>query len=155
MISPELLRRYPFFGFMSDHCLKTIAMHAEEEKFNNGDVILEEGQEAIALYFLMEGGVALLYDRSGSAKDQGNNELHVGDINAGEPFGISALIEPYMYTATVKATHDSRVIRIEASAIKELCMVQPEFAFKLMKKIASAAIERLNATRIQLAAAYA
>lgn len=154
MISPELLRRYPFFGFMSDHCFKTIAMHAEEEKFKNGDVILEEGQEATALYFLMEGGVALLYDRGGT-KDQGNKELHVGDINAGEPFGISALIEPHLLTATVKATQDSRAIRIEASAIQELCMDNPEFAFKLMKKIASAAIERLNATRIQLAAAYA
>jgi len=155
MISPELLRRYPFFGFMSDQCLKTIAMHAEEEKFNHGSVILEEGQEATALYFLMEGGVELLYNRGGRAQDQGKNEFHVGDINPGEPFGISALIEPHVLTATVKATQDSRAIRIEASAIKQFCMDNPEFAFNLMKKIASAAIERLNATRIQLAAAYA
>jgi CRP-like cAMP-binding protein len=155
MISPELLRRYPFFGFLTEQCLKTLAMHAEEEKFDHGSVIIEEGQEATALYFLMEGGVELLYNRAGSAKDEGQKEFHVGDINPGEPFGISALIEPYVYTATVKATQNSRAIRIDASAIKELCMVQPEFAFNLMKKIASAAIERLNATRIQLAAAYA
>lgn len=155
MISPELLRRYPFFGFMSDHCLKTVAMHAEEAKFDDGIVIIEEGQEATTLYFLIEGGVELLYNLVESATDEGKNEIHVGDINPGEPFGISAMIEPYMFTATVKTTQDSRAIKIDAAAIKDLCMDNPEFAYNLMKKIASAAIERLNATRVQLAAAYA
>jgi CRP-like cAMP-binding protein len=155
MISPELLRRYPFFGFMNDHCTKIFAMHAEEKEFNTGSVIIEEGQEATALFFLMEGGVELLYNLGESAKDPGKNEFHVGDISPGEPFGISSLIEPYVFTATVKATQPSRAIKIDAGSIRELCMENPEFAFNLMKKIASAAMERLNATRIQLAAAYA
>ena len=61
MISPEILRRYPFFGALSDAQIKAIAMIAEEEQYAKGAVICEEGQPAKAFYLLLEGGVCLYY----------------------------------------------------------------------------------------------
>ncbi len=36
MISPELLRRYPFFGTLSEEQLRQIAMIAEEQTYEAG-----------------------------------------------------------------------------------------------------------------------
>ncbi len=41
MISPELLRRYPFFGFLGDAQLKAIAMIAEESTYEKDQPIFE------------------------------------------------------------------------------------------------------------------
>lgn len=61
MVSPEIIRRYPFFGSLSDAQIKAFAMIAEEESFAKGAVICEEGQPATAFYLLMDGGVSLYY----------------------------------------------------------------------------------------------
>lgn len=155
MISPELLRRFPFFGFMNDAEARAIAMNTEEEFYVTGEAILVEGQVAQALYFLIEGGCDLFYTVIEDYHPDRRKEFPVGEINAGEPFGISALIEPNVLTSTVRASQNCRVLRIDALAIKTLIEVDKEFAYQLTSRIAKTALERLHATRIQLAAAWA
>ena len=155
MISPELLRRYPFFGFMSDEQLRKLAMAADEEAVRAGVTLLEEGKPADTLFFLLEGSIELLYRVGESRKPETMRELPVGNINPGEPFGISAVIEPNVLTASVRANMDCRVIRIPAASIQKLCDEDKDFALGLMDQFASVAIQRLNATRVQLAAAWA
>ena len=60
MISPELLRRYPFFIRLTDRCLTALAMLADETFYQAGVAIFEAGQPANIFYFLIEGGVDLL-----------------------------------------------------------------------------------------------
>ena len=61
MISPELLRRYPFFGGLTDAQISGIAMIADEVGFMKGDLIGEQGKPASKFYLLTEGSVDLLY----------------------------------------------------------------------------------------------
>jgi CRP-like cAMP-binding protein len=82
-------------------------------------------------------------------------EFFISDINPGETFGISALIEPYEYTATVRASKPGCAIRINASSLRALCEVDARLAYALMRETARVAIERLNDTHILLAAARA
>lgn len=53
MISPELVRRYAFFGRLPDSRLKGIAMLAEELHAAPGEVLCEAGQTAAWLFLLM------------------------------------------------------------------------------------------------------
>jgi len=80
-------------------------------------------------------------------------EYFVSDINPGEIFGISALIEPYIYTATLRADKVSRVIQIRAAPLRALCEVDMKLSSGLHHAVAKAAMERLNNTRTQLVAA--
>jgi CRP-like cAMP-binding protein len=80
-------------------------------------------------------------------------EYHISDINPGEMFGISALIEPYKYTTTLRVDKLSRVIKIGATDLRALCESDPKMAYGLMQAIAKVAIKRCQATRIQLIAA--
>ncbi len=151
MISPELLRRYPFFCCMDEAQQKAIAMISEQVECDKGATLFEEGQQVHALHFLLEGNVDLLYAGSGSHLDQ----FLVGEISPGEPFGISALIEPYTFTATARVAAPSRILKIDAAALRALCEVDCKMGYSIMRQIAKIALERLHYTRLQLAAAHA
>jgi CRP/FNR family cyclic AMP-dependent transcriptional regulator len=149
MISPEILRRYPFFCCLNEDQQKAIAMVTEEMQVDAGKELFQEGQLVEALHLLMEGSVDLYYAASGDPKDQ----LLVGEINPGEPFAISAMIEPYTFTATARVAGPSRVLRIDAKALRALCEVDCRMGYLLMRQIAAMSLERLHFARVQLAAA--
>ncbi|MCX7840317.1 MAG: Crp/Fnr family transcriptional regulator [Anaerolineae bacterium] len=149
MISPEVLRRYPFFCCLNDEQQRAIAMITEEMEVEAGKELFVEGQPVEALYLLMDGSIDLYYAASGDPKDQ----LLVGEINPGEPFAISAMIEPYTFTATARVSKPSRILKINAKALRALCEVDCKMGYLLMKQIAAIAVERLHFARVQLAAA--
>ena len=155
MISPETLRRYPFFGNLSDEQIKAIAMIAEDKSFGKGAVICEEGKHADAFYLLLAGGVSLYYISEDEYHPETRKEFLVGEINPGEVFAISALIEPYIYTTTVCADKDSRVVKFDSEDLHNLIQQDPKLNCVLMQKIAIALMERLTFVRVQLAAAWA
>lgn len=155
MISPELLRRYPFFGVFNDAQLKEIAMIAEEEIFESGQSVFQEGQPANFVYLLQAGGIDLFQTVAEEKPSGEQKEFLLGEINPGELFGISSVIEPYRYTTSARTTVQSRAIVIDATALRALFEKDLRLAYLCMQQIAKTALERLNATRVQLAAAWA
>jgi CRP-like cAMP-binding protein len=153
MISPELLRRFPFFNFMNDSQLKAVAMIAEERQIKIGTGIIDANTPANSLYFLLEGSAAYYYIVTTEHDPAYKHEYYISDFNPGEIFGISALVEPYIYTAAVRAEKPCTLIKIEASALRALCEVDMKLSCGLMQAIAKAAMERLQHTRVQLVAA--
>jgi CRP-like cAMP-binding protein len=93
MVSPELLRRYPFFGFLDDAQLKAIAMISEEESYDQGQIILQEGKPAEALYILIEGAltssIQLIKYKPDFKETRSASEFPVDEVNPGEPFNFS------------------------------------------------------------------
>lgn len=149
MISPEMLRRYPFFCCLNQDQQKAIAMVAEEIHVDPGAILFREDQPVAALYLLMEGSVDLYYAASGETQEQ----FLVGEINIGEAFGISALIEPYTLTATAKVASPSHILKIDAQALRALCQVDCKMGYALMRQVAQISLERLHFARVELAAA--
>ena len=153
MVSTELLRRNPFFGFMDNQQINAVAMIANEIAFEKDATILEHDQPADALYMVIEGSVALYYVVTTRNNPSYYAEYYISDIYPGEIFGISALIEPYVYTGTMKASATSRVLNIDASSLRALCTVDAKLAYGLMREVANAAMLRLNDTRVLLVSA--
>ncbi len=154
MISPELLRRFPFFANLSESQLSSLAMIAEEVEFTAGTTIVEECQETDALYLITEGTADIFF----TIQDDKTNTIRhftVGEITIGDPFGISALIEPYQHSSSVKAQTNCKAIKLDAVQLRELVEQDLTLATVLLKQIVKAALDRLNNTRIQLAAAWA
>jgi CRP-like cAMP-binding protein len=155
MISPELLRRFPFFNFMDDKQLKAVAMIAEDKTYDEGTDIVTYNSPAQKLFFLIEGTASYYYIVTSEHDPYYKQEYFISDFNPGEIFGISALIEPYVFTATVRAEKSSHLIEIDASALRALCEVDMQLSCGLMRAVAKAAMERLQHTRVQLIAAKA
>jgi CRP-like cAMP-binding protein len=140
---------------MNDKELKAIATIAQELQLDSGDVLCEANTPADALYFLTKGNLPYYLVVTTEHLPDYRQEYFVGYINPEEIFGISALIEPYYYTATLRADKPCRVIKIDAPALRALCEVDPQLSVGLMKAVAKAAMERLQMTRVQLVAEMA
>ncbi|MGE5376315.1 MAG: Crp/Fnr family transcriptional regulator [Bacteroidota bacterium] len=152
MIPFELLQRFPFFSFMNDKELKAMAMIAQELQLQPGDILFEANSPANSLYFLTQGNLPYYIAVTSENMPDYYQEYFVGYINPEELFGISALIDPYLYTTTLRADKPCRVIRIDARALRALCEVDAQLSVGLLRAVAKAAMDRLNMTRIQLAA---
>ena len=153
MVSPELLRRYPFFGQLEDSHLKAIAMLTEEISLKGNETIFEIESPADYLYFLLDGCVGLYFVVTDRGDPDTRREFFITDVNPGEPFAISALIDPNLHTATVKTHCPSRALRIDAAGLRALCELDSKLAATLMRQLAKAAILRLQETQVQLASA--
>jgi CRP/FNR family transcriptional regulator, cyclic AMP receptor protein len=149
MISPEQLRRYPFFGGLLAEELASIAMIAEEISYPAGATIFRDGDLATKLYVLISGTVDLVYHIE---RPDGMETSYVGSIVAGEPFGISALVEPYRLTASGVAHGPVQAIAIDGAGLRALCELSCHLGYTMMRQVASALSERLGFAHVQLAA---
>jgi len=154
MISPEVLRRFPFFGWIDAENLREIAMISEELPVEKDTTLFEEGASAQYLYFLISGSVDLFFSVSEQTHSVQHKEYYTGSINHGEAFAISALIAPHIYVATARANVPSVVLRVDAASLRQLLENQPLLGYHMMGQIAHVAMERLSSTRVQLAAAW-
>jgi CRP/FNR family cyclic AMP-dependent transcriptional regulator len=154
MVTTELLKKYEFFAGLTEKHLKALSMIADEKTYHSGEVIIEECSSSDKLYLLIEGNVDLSY----LAIDELHSyttppkEFYAGSINPGEAFGISALIEPYSYNATAKASEQSRVLIIDALELRKLLEQDLQFAYNLSRQTVKVLMERLIDLRVQLAA---
>ena len=150
MISPELLRRYPFFTSLNDEQLRAIAMISEEKTYPKESLLIKENTPANKLVLLLEGDVDLIF--SGGGEGAVTNAL-VGSIAPGEVYGVSALIEPYTFISSVRETVPVKVVEINGAALRALLEVDSKLGYALMRNVAVAVLERLKYTQVELAAA--
>jgi CRP-like cAMP-binding protein len=155
MVSPELLRRYPFFSFLDETQIKAVAMLSEETEVAAGADVFVTDQVAEALYLLMEGGIDLNYKVVDRDDSKIAKEFFISELSPGDIFGLSAVLEPYRYTMTAKVTAASKLIKIEARGLCALGELDAKLQAGLMKAVARATMDRLSDTRVQLAAARA
>ncbi len=153
MVSPELIRRYPFFGFLNDQQLQAVARLAEETTLKKGEDIFQVGNPAVALYFLIAGKAELYFVLEDPNDPLLSREFYITDINPGDIFGISAMLDEPMYNGTVHAITPCRVLKISAPELRALADEDCALGYGLMREIARAAMERLHYTRLQLASA--
>jgi len=146
MISPELLRRYPYFAGISNQSLKEIAMIAEEKHVPAGTRMFGEGDPANHFFIISKGEVNIDY-LLGSGEIRTVDTLVDGDLLV-----WSALIEPYKTTAIGTATKACELYSINGPRLRELCEKDPLLGYRLTSQVAKMLAHRLEGARVQLAA---
>lgn len=158
MISPDVLKRFPYFAGVSTECLKAVAKISTERSFRAGERIFEEskalsasgkiydrGEEATHLMILAEGQVDITYGLPNGS------EIVVGTLVSGDLMALAAVIPPYQLTGNGIAKQDGRLIQIEGPGLRALCEEHPELGYRVMHEVSKATMSRLTETRIQLA----
>jgi len=154
MISPEVLRRYPIFAGLTDAQLNAVAMLASEKIYPNGATIFNECEEANRLYVIREGSVDLYYRSQDEFNPATIKEFFVGEINQGEPFGTSAIIDPFELNATARTSKESRLIEIDAIGLRSLMAQDNDLGNKFLLQVIKSLKERVMSLRVQLAAVH-
>ena len=147
MISPELIRRYPFFAGLSMDQINTLARAADEEKVEAGHFFLREGDEVPYLYLIVEGTANALIELP--AKDK---EIIVSTIGSGEVFAWSALVPPHKATASVKATTPCHVVAVDCRKLLEAFEEDCRFGYVMMTKAAQVTRDRISSMNIEFLA---
>jgi CRP-like cAMP-binding protein len=145
MISPELLRRYPYFANVSEESLRHVAMISDEQSIPSGTVFFREGDRAESLYIVTEGEVDIDYTL-------GSGERRTVDtVVSGELVMWSALVAPYRSTATATARTETKLIAIHAEKLRALCEKEHELGYRLLLSVTKLLATRLEGARVQLA----
>jgi CRP/FNR family transcriptional regulator, cyclic AMP receptor protein len=146
MISPELLRRYPYFAGVTAESLKDVAMLADEASVPAGSRLFSTGDPAQYLCIIVKGEVNIQYVL-------GSGELRTVDtLVDGDLLVWSALIEPFKATAEGTASKPTQLIRIKAHELRCLCDRDPLLGYRLTIEVAKLLAHRLEGARVQLAA---
>ncbi|NWF79898.1 MAG: cyclic nucleotide-binding domain-containing protein [Chloroflexi bacterium] len=162
MVSPELLRRYPFFAGFSPDQLTTIAMAAEELAVEAGHRFFNEGDDLTTLYLVIEGSVAI----SLSMPEKGSRsvlpppagqarEIVVSVVRASDVFAWSALVPPGKATSNARAEEACRVVAIDCSALHAQIERDPAFGYQLLLRIAQIARDRIQDLHVEALASAA
>lgn len=155
MISPELLRRFPIFVGFTESQLKALAIIAEETELAAHTIMFEEGAPAQNFYLLVKGSIDLYMKSEEENNPASRRDFTVGEINPGEIFGLSTILNPTAYELTGRCAEDSIVLSFDGIALRQLIDEDIHFAYQTMRMIAFALKQRLYSARVQLAAAWA
>jgi CRP-like cAMP-binding protein len=143
------LKEVSFFEGMTIDQLKILASVAEEEVFNEDQVIFNEGELGGALYVVVRGRVALERDSGGARK---GSMLRIGTVQAYSYFGEMTLFDNSPRSERAIATQDTLVLRLRREPLIALTRQYPELSLKLIN-VLSARLREANDRIAQLTTA--
>ena len=124
------------FKGVSQRVINEIGKKSEEMFFEKDSIICRVDEDAAYIYELAEGTVDIVV----SEKDN----MHYSIMRPNEIFGWSALVEPYVYTATARCVTDVKVVRIARDIIEEAVKHHPEEGLIIYKHLAGLIGQRLR-----------
>lgn len=159
MISPELIRRYPFFADLSMDQIVTLAQAAEELEVEAEHYFFHQGNELDHFYVVIEGEVGILLNLTDDRIEQPlssqltgavqTREIVVSKIQPGEMFGWSALVPPHTATSSGKALTRSRVAAFDCTELRPIFANNCRFSHIMLQKATQVIRERFRALRIE------
>lgn len=140
---PVYLQNIFCFRTLSEDQLKAIAQIANAVCYPPGYTLFEEGKPGERLFFLVKGDVEVLYNIGETGR------VHVDTVSGDEIVGCSALIEPYLYTATERSLTEIEVLEVDAIALRDLIQRDCHLGFSLQQRIISVLNRRILDLRLE------
>ena len=143
------LSEVPFLKGMEWRHLEAMAACAMGVKFPADERIFRTGENANRFYLLVSGRVAL------EAPGEDGSSTPIQEIVAGDVLGWSWLFPPYQWRFDARTVEPVEAIFFYGTHLRELADEDPVFCCTMMRRMSGVILERLQATRTQLAAATA
>ncbi len=144
----QLLRQHPFLTGLSEEHMQTLVGCASNERFEEGAIVMHEGQVANKFYLIRTGRVAL------EMQVTGKGDLRIQTVGPGETLGWSWLIAPYRQHFTGVVVLETRAISLDGECLRGKCENDSHFGYEMLKRLAQVMERRLEATRLQLLDVY-
>ena len=138
----ETLRNIPLFAGLPTPRLKLIAYTAEVVRFAPGEVIVQQGDPADAVYIVTEGEAEVWI------RDAEGTEIHLATMGRNSLFGETAVICKGRRTATVKARDRVATFKIRDTLFLDLVRQSPEIGMQVMTVLAER-VERTSNALLQ------
>ncbi len=144
----KILAEHPFLKGLESHYLDLIAGCASNVRFDAGQFIFHEGEEANQFYVIRNGKVALEI----FSPERGAIEIDM--LEEGDVLGWSWLIPPYHWRFDARAVELTRAIALDGKCLRNKCEEDHDLGYQLLKRFAHIIEQRLQSTRLQLLDVY-
>jgi CRP/FNR family cyclic AMP-dependent transcriptional regulator len=143
-----ILAEHPFFKGLKQRYLQLIVGCASNVRFNAGEFIFREGEEANLFYLIRHGNVAL--EIAAPERDP----MTIQTVGEGDILGWSWLIPPYHWLFDARAIELTRALALDGKCLRTKCEEDHDLGYELLKRFAHIMDLRLQATRLQLLDVY-
>jgi CRP/FNR family transcriptional regulator, cyclic AMP receptor protein len=144
----RIVSDHPFFRGLDPQFSKLLCGCARNARFDAGQYLFHEGEEAAEFYLVRHGHVAL------QIAAPGHGPVTFQTLGVGEVVGVSWLIPPYRWTYDAKALELTRAIAMDANCLRGKCEADHDLGYELMKRFMPVLIQRLQGTRMQILDVY-
>ena len=144
----RILRAHRFLAGIDKAFSGLIIGCAKNVRFEAGQYLFHEGDDADAFYLIREGRIAI------EVAIPGRGAITFLTLGEGEIVGVSWPIPPYRWMFGAKAIGRVRAIAIDAKCLRQKCEADHDLGYEMMKRFMPVLIERLHATRMQMLDVY-
>jgi len=137
-VSVEKVTKAALFQGLSGEEVKKVLSIGQVRTYNPGDVVFKEGDEAVHIYIVEDGKLAI----------QTAEKQTVYMASAGDILGWSTLMLPYQRTASAIVTEKAHVAIIDQAKLQEFCEKNPSMGYKITRNVG-----RIIAVRMRTAKA--
>ena len=139
-----ILRTHPFLEGLDSRFMELITGCASNVRFNAGEFLFHEDEEANQFYIIRQGRVAV------ESHAAGMDPIIIHTVEAGDILGWSWLVPPYYWHFDAKAVELTRAIALDGKCLRQKCENDHELGYELLKRFTNIITQRLEATRMQL-----
>lgn len=143
-----VLRSHKFFAGLDPAHLSLLAGCASTVAFPTDSYLFREGDPAQTFYLIRQGRIAL------EIAVPSRGAVVVQTLGEGDVAGFSWLIEPHSWEFDGRAMERVLAVKMDGSCLRGKCEQDPRLGYELMRRFASLATNRLQATRLQLLDVY-
>jgi len=144
----RVLAEHPFLQGLEERHLAPLTGCAANVRFETGQMIFREGEEANQFYLVRDGKLAIeLFGAERGA-------LTILTVGSGEVLGWSCLVPPCRWKFDACALEPTRAIVLDGKCLRTKAEHDHDLGYELLKRIAQVMEERLHATRLQLMNVY-
>jgi CRP-like cAMP-binding protein len=143
-----LLAEHPFFAGLGDHVIDLIVGCASNARFDAGEFLIREGEEANQFYMIRHGRVAV------EIVSPERGPIQIETLGPGEILGWSWLIPPYYWVFDARAVELTRAIALDGRCLRTKCEEDHDVGYQLLKRFSYIVGQRLESTRLQLLDVY-
>jgi CRP-like cAMP-binding protein len=133
------------FNRLSDSQLESVLAISQEKSIQKGQWLFREDEEAQYFYLIKEGAIELV-----TMVDE-NIEIPIAMVRAKNGcIGIAALVPPFRYSLSARATQDSNLLVFKRENIETLKQEDPGLVCIMMNNLAQKLLERLKESRKEI-----
>lgn len=144
----ELVAEHPLLRGLPGDAVALAAGCARNVAFDEGALLLAEGDPADTFYLLRRGRVAI------EVHAPGRGPITVETVGPGGTVGWSWLIPPYRWRFDVRALEPVGAIALDGTCLRDKAVDDPAFGYALLTRIVGILVDRLQATRVRLLDLY-
>jgi CRP/FNR family transcriptional regulator, cyclic AMP receptor protein len=144
----RILADHPLFEGLDTEILHLLVSCTSNVRYQAGDYMFREGEEANRFYMIREGRVALEDAIPGRAP------ITIQTMGAGEVLGWSWLIPPYRWRFDARAAEPLRAFALDGACLRAKCEADHDLGYEMLKRFTPMIAERLQATRRHLTEIY-